>query len=69
MKSVAFATAAIPFGLSAIGLGLVFAALLRAESYAPEIGNTLFGRAMLGFALIESFTILVFVLVGLIVIF
>lgn len=61
---MAFSIAALPFGGCAIAIGLIFAALLRAESYAPDLSATLFGRAMLGFALVESFTALILITIG-----
>lgn len=69
MKSLAFATAILPLGGCAVGLGLIFAALLRSESYAPDLGSGLFGRAMLGFALVESFMFIVIATLGLIYIY
>jgi F0F1-type ATP synthase membrane subunit c/vacuolar-type H+-ATPase subunit K len=69
IKSMAFATALLPLGGCAIGLGLIFAALLRAESYAPELAGSLFGRAMLGFALIETFLVIVIAVIALIYVF
>ncbi len=68
MKSVALATAVLPLGGCAVGLGLIFAALLRAEAYAPDLGSALFGRAMLGFALVETFMVVVLAIIGLIVV-
>ena len=69
MKSVAFAAAVLPLGGCAIGVGLIFAALMRAESYAPDIAASLFGRAMLGFALVESFMFIIVATLGLIFVF
>lgn len=69
VKSLAFATALLPLGGCAVGLGLIFAALLRSEAYSPELSSVLFGRAMLGFALIETFLVVVLAIVGLIYIF
>jgi len=69
MKSLAFATALIPLAGCAVGVGMIFAALIRAESYSPELGGTLFSRAMLGFALIESFVVVILAIVGLIYVF
>ena len=69
VKSLAFATALLPLGGCAVGLGLIFAALLRAEAYSPELSTALFGRAMLGFALVETFMVVVLAIVGLIYVF
>jgi len=49
-----------------VGLGLIFAALLRAEAYAPELEDALFSHAMLGFALVETFMVVVLAILGLI---
>jgi len=68
MKSVALGAAVLPLGGCAIGLGLIFAALLRAEAYAPDLGSALFGRAMLGFALVETFMVIVVAVIALIVV-
>lgn len=69
MKSIAFSLSLLPLGGCAVAIGLIFAALLRSEAYAPEIANALFTRAMLGFALVETFLIIVLAIVGLIFIF
>jgi len=69
VKSLALATALLPLGGCAVGLGMIFAALLRAEAYAPELSGALFGRAMLGFALVETFMVVVLAIVGLIYVF
>ena len=68
-KSLAFATALSPLTGCAIGLGLMFAGLVRAEAYAPEIGQLLFGRVMLGFALIETFMVVVLAIIALIFVY
>jgi F0F1-type ATP synthase membrane subunit c/vacuolar-type H+-ATPase subunit K len=64
VKCLSFATALLPLGGCAVGLGLIFAALLRAESYAPELDDVLFSHAMLGFALVETFMVVVLGIVG-----
>ena len=61
VKCLSFATLTLPLGGCALGVGLIFAGLLRAEAYAPEMTGSLFGRAMTGFALVESF---MFIIVG-----
>jgi F0F1-type ATP synthase membrane subunit c/vacuolar-type H+-ATPase subunit K len=53
----------------AIGTGLIFASLLKSVSYAPDSEEVLFGYAALGFAFVESFSFLLFGLVGLIYVF
>lgn len=59
IKSLAIAIAALPFAGCAVAVGIIFGALLRAESYAPDMGNVLFTRAMLGFALVETFALFI----------
>ena len=66
LKCLAFATALIPVAGCAIGVGLIFASLLQSEAYAPESSNGLFSRAMLGFALIETFLVVILAVIGLI---
>ena len=42
-----------------MGLGLIFQGLVRGAAYAPDAEDQLFGHAMLGFALIESFMVVI----------
>jgi F0F1-type ATP synthase membrane subunit c/vacuolar-type H+-ATPase subunit K len=63
-KATALAHALSPLGGCAIGLGLVFAAFIRGVAYAPDLEDTLFSHAMLGFALIESFLIIAVCVMG-----
>lgn len=64
MKSLALAICTLPLGGCAVAVGLIFASLLRSESYAPDMSGTLFTRAMLGFGLVETFALFVLVLAG-----
>lgn len=64
MKGIALSITSIPLGGCAVAVGLIFAALLRSESYAPEIGGALFTKAMLGFGLIETFALFILALSG-----
>jgi F-type H+-transporting ATPase subunit c len=41
-----------------VGIGLVFASLLKSYSYNPKIKNELFAYAILGFALSEAIGLL-----------
>jgi F0F1-type ATP synthase membrane subunit c/vacuolar-type H+-ATPase subunit K len=50
----------LPLTGCAIATGLVFAALVRGLSYAPDLEETLFNFTALGFAFIESFSFLLF---------
>jgi F0F1-type ATP synthase membrane subunit c/vacuolar-type H+-ATPase subunit K len=59
--------AVAPLSGCASGVGVIFGSLLSAEAYSPEMDEALFSHAMLGFALVETFAVLSFVFVGLIV--
>lgn len=65
-KVVALSIAFLPLTGCAIGTGLIFASLLKSISYAPDSEEVLFNYAALGFAFVESFSFLLFFLVGLI---
>jgi F-type H+-transporting ATPase subunit c len=69
VKSVAFSLALMPLIGCAVGLGLIFAAYLRGLAYAPDLEDSLFSSAMLGFALIETFMVVALGVVGLIYVF
>ena len=58
LKSVAMAHALVPLAGCAVGLGLVFHAFIQGVSYSPDMEDTLFSHAMLGFALVESFMVI-----------
>jgi F0F1-type ATP synthase membrane subunit c/vacuolar-type H+-ATPase subunit K len=68
-KVVALGIAALPLAGCAVGTGLVFASLLKSLSYAPDSEESLFSYAALGFAFVESFALMTFVVVGLIYVF
>ena len=59
----------IPFTGCAIGVGLIFASLLKSVSYAPDYEEILFNYAMLGFAFIETFEFLLFFILAVIIAF
>ena len=69
IKSLALGVAVLPLGGCAIGVGMIFSGLMQAETYAPELSSMLFGRAMLAFALVESFMFLIVATLGLIFVF
>lgn len=52
----------VGLGISAIGpgiaIGLIFAALISGIARQPEMNQTLFGRAILGFVLAEALFII-----------
>lgn len=49
-----------------VGIGLVFAALLRAYAINPKVKNQLFAYAILGFALSEAIGLLALVMASII---
>jgi len=63
-KAIALGILFIPFTGCAIGIGLIFASLLKSVSYAPDYEEVLFNYAILGFAFIETFGFLLFFVAG-----
>lgn len=59
----------LPFTGCAIATGLVYASLIKAMSYAPDMEDILFGYSTLAFAFIETFALLLFLVAGVIVFF
>lgn len=66
MKCIALSITSIPLGGCAIAVGLIFSSLIEAESYAPELGGMLFTRAILGFGLVESFSLFIMAIAGIV---
>lgn len=66
VKCLSLATALLPLGGCAVGLGLIFGSFLRAVAYSPEMEDALFSHAMLGFALVETFMVVTLGTMGLI---
>jgi len=66
VKCLSLATALLPLGGCAVGLGLIFGSFLRAVAYSPELEDALFNHAMLGFALVETFMVVTLGTMGLI---
>lgn len=66
IKCVSFAVALLPLGGCAIALGMIFGSFLRAVAYAPDMEDALFGHAMMGFALVETFMAVILAIIGLI---
>ena len=58
----------MPLTGCAIATGLIFAALLRGISYAPDTEEVLFNYTTLGFAFVETFSFLL-IFVAIIVMF
>ena len=68
-KAISLGILFIPFTGCAIGVGLIFASLLKSVSYAPDYEEILFNYAMLGFAFIETFAFLLFFILAVIIAF
>jgi F0F1-type ATP synthase membrane subunit c/vacuolar-type H+-ATPase subunit K len=66
---LSFGLAVGPLGGCAGAVGLIFSSLLESEAYSPELDESLFSHAMLGFALVETFAVVVFMIIALIAIF
>ena len=66
VKCLSFSVALIPLTGCALAIGIIFGSLVKAESFNPDLGNILFNRAMLGFALVETYLVIVIVILGLI---
>jgi F0F1-type ATP synthase membrane subunit c/vacuolar-type H+-ATPase subunit K len=64
-KVIALSLVFLPLTGCAIATGLIFGALLKSISYAPDYEEALFNYAALGFAFVESFSfLLLFVAIG-----
>jgi F0F1-type ATP synthase membrane subunit c/vacuolar-type H+-ATPase subunit K len=68
-KAISLGILFIPFTGCAIGVGLIFAALVKSISYAPDFEEIIFNYAMLGFAFIETFAFLLFFILAIIIAF
>ena len=53
-KLIGAGLACIALGGAAVGIGLIFAALIQGTSRNPSLKNELFNQAILGFALTEA---------------
>lgn len=60
-KIVAFASAFLPLAGCAVATGMIYSSLIKACAFAPEMEETLFNYATLGFAFVETFA---FVMIG-----
>ncbi len=58
-KCTALAASTTPLGLCGIAVGYLFGAFLEAVAYCPDIEDNLFTYTMLGFALVETFMVLI----------
>ncbi len=59
-KVLALSFVFIPLMGCAVATGLIFAALIRGISYAPDLEEILFNYTTLGFAFVETFSFLLF---------
>lgn len=68
-KVLALGVVMLPITGCAIGTGIIFSSLIRGLSFAPDLEETLFNYATLGFAFVESFAFLLFGIAAIIYIF
>ena len=54
-KLISISIVLLPITGCALGTGILFGSLVKAVSYAPEMENSLFNFASIGFAFIETF--------------
>lgn len=66
-KCMSLAVSTTPLGLCGLAVGYLFGAFLEAVAYCPDLEDSLFTYTMLGFALVETFMVLVVGTMGLIV--
>jgi F0F1-type ATP synthase membrane subunit c/vacuolar-type H+-ATPase subunit K len=65
-KALALSVTFLPLMGCAVATGLVFSALIKGISYAPEQEDVLFNYSILGFAFIESFAFMLFAVAGIV---
>jgi len=58
-KCLSLALSTTPLGFCALAVGYLFGSLLEGVAYCPDSEDSLFTYTMLGFALIETFMVLV----------
>lgn len=68
-KVIAISITILPLTGCAIGTGFIFASMLRALSYSPDMEEVLFNYTTLGFAFVESFAFLLFSITIVIIVF
>ena len=66
-KVIAVATTFTPILGCAIGTGLIYSALIKGVSYAPDQEETMFNYASIGFAFVETFCFLLFAIAGVVI--
>jgi F0F1-type ATP synthase membrane subunit c/vacuolar-type H+-ATPase subunit K len=65
-KVIALGITFLPLAGCAIGTGLIFASLLKSLSYAPDSEETLFSYCAIGFAFVETFSLMLFLVAAII---
>ena len=60
-KAIGLGLAFFPLTGCAIGVGILYASLLKSTAYAPDYEDTLFNLTILGFAFIETFAFFCFI--------
>jgi F0F1-type ATP synthase membrane subunit c/vacuolar-type H+-ATPase subunit K len=68
-KVISLSITFLPLTGCAIATGLVFSALVRGIAYSPEQEDVLFNYTTLGFAFIESFAFMLFLVAAIILSF
>lgn len=65
-KVLALSITFLPLAGCAMATGFIFSALVKGVAYAPEQEDVLFNYTTLGFAFIESFAFMLFLVAGII---
>ena len=58
VKCLSMGFAVTPLGGCAVGVGAIFGSFIKALAFSPDLEDTLFTQALLGFALIETFMVI-----------
>jgi F0F1-type ATP synthase membrane subunit c/vacuolar-type H+-ATPase subunit K len=67
VKVLALSITFLPLLGCAVATGIVFAALIKGVSYSPDQEDVLFNYTTLGFAFIESFAFMLFIVAAIII--
>jgi F0F1-type ATP synthase membrane subunit c/vacuolar-type H+-ATPase subunit K len=68
-KCLSLSLASTSLGLCGLSVGVLFGSLLEAVAYCPDLEDSLFTYSMLGFALVETFMVLIIGTMGVVAIF
>lgn len=66
MKVIAISFASLPLFGCSVATGLMFSSFIKGVSYSPDLEDTLFSLTMMGFALVETFMVLTFLIIGMV---